>query len=579
MGGMGKGYSPKNMYEEGILCLVMAEALLLAPPPPLDDNKIKQFRAIGKALTLSYAQLPSPPPPTSSLSTPSPASTSSSTTTPSSSSSSIPSTTSSPLPSPSSPTPHLPAPGVLQRQLIHFQNDASSWFTYGLSLTSSGQHPHSLFAFRQCAHQTPHDPLPYLFAAKVCVNHLPSHSQEAISLSKTAIHLLQAREGGRGKGGVEVESLLGKGFEVLGVAYMICSRLVNSTKEKKEAQLSALDALHNSLELRGDDPMVLLCLGLQYAEIRDLDNALRFIFLSIWLSSDIHYSFFLLLLLKKKPFSYIPPHRYVRDALKITKKKSEIWVLLALLLSAKQLYDKAEEVCDVGLSHHPKHIGLLHIKAKLSQTQECYEGALGGLRRAMQAVREEEERGEEREGEGEEGGMDVRSADDGFLRDGGGGGGGGEGKKMKRRITTLDGFDVSAEPHLSFKFLSKKERGFELLDLEREVEGGVRRKVDFWVDATEIFLACGDAEGAGVCVKEAQKVCPFSADALACAARVKQVGGEGEGVRGMFDRVLRIDEGHVKGKIWLAELCRSSGEVSISSLSIYLSLYFFVFKV
>ena len=234
-------------------------------------------------------------------------------------------------------------------------------------------------------------------------------------------------------------------------------------------------------------------------------------------------------------------------------------------------------MCDVGLAHHPKHIGLLHIKAKLAQTQECYEGALEGLRKAMQAVREEEDRWEEREG-GEDGGMDVRSADDGFLREMAAGGGGGMegGKKKTRRITTLDNsFDISGEPLLSFKFLSKKERGFELLDLEREVEGGVRRKVDFWVDATEVFLACGDVEGAGVCVKEAQKACPFSADGLACAARVRQVGGKVEGgeVRGMFDRVLRIDEGHVKGKIWLAELCRSNGEVSLY-IYIYISSFF-----
>uniref|UniRef100_A0A7S4L7B5 Tetratricopeptide repeat-containing protein n=1 Tax=Paramoeba aestuarina TaxID=180227 RepID=A0A7S4L7B5_9EUKA len=508
------------MYEEGVLCSVMAESLLFSRP--LDEHKAKQFKSMGKTLTIAYSQLLCPPSSSSS-------STSFSRSRSSSSSGSH-----------SSPSASSPTPQILQRQIIH-SNDAAAWFSYGLSLTANGEHHLSLFAFRQSAQQSPEDPLPYLMAAKVCVNHLPSQCQEAVSLSRTAIRLLQGKKGGnRGGeassvglvGGACLQSLIGKGFEVLGVAYMLCSSSVNSTKEKKDAQLSALDALHNAHELRENDPDVLLSLGLQYAEIRDLDNALR----------------------------------YVRDALKITKKRQETWVLLALILSAKQLYDKAEEVCDVGLKHHPKHVGLLHIKAKLAQTQEEYETALAGLKMAMQAVREMEEKSEKQEIDPA---LDVRSAEDGFARDVNSNPHG-EFKKKSRKLTTLDtsSFDITAEPNLSFKFLSKTKRGFELLDLESEVDEGTKRKVDFWVDATEVFLACEDWEGAKVSIKEAQKACPYSPDALACAARVKQLApGEREGgekgeeeVRKMFDRVLRIDDHHAKAKIWLAELCRNAGE-------------------
>eukprot|EP00008_Paramoeba_atlantica_P014836 CAMPEP_0201478876 /NCGR_PEP_ID=MMETSP0151_2-20130828/3639_1 /ASSEMBLY_ACC=CAM_ASM_000257 /TAXON_ID=200890 /ORGANISM="Paramoeba atlantica, Strain 621/1 / CCAP 1560/9" /LENGTH=817 /DNA_ID=CAMNT_0047860115 /DNA_START=18 /DNA_END=2471 /DNA_ORIENTATION=- len=502
-------FYPHNLFDEAILCLVISEQLSSVSHTFHHDKKKEKSldHHRTKGLTVAYAQ--------------------------------------------SSANNFSPVANVLKKELAHNPEDpASSWFLYGMSLSSSGKHSESLFAFKQCTVQQPHDPLPLLMAAKTCVNHLPDCFQEAISFSRSAITLLEQRvkliqkeedkknalvEGGISRGH------LSKGYHLLGLGYYLSSVQEKSTKHKREAQLLALEALHHAHDITPNDPVVLLHLGLQYSEIRDLTKA----------SSS------------------------VRQSLQLNPHCDQGWVLLSLVLSAQQLFDKAVESCDVGLRHFPRHVTLLHLKAKICQAQGNHESALELIRQGMEILKEQSEEVSPDTPQD----LDVRSSEEMFPpskeisnppHPGGGGGSsliqeGGGGKK-KRRLTNLE-IGTLDEPAIPTKFFVNRERGFDLLTLDKQQSSNPNRlkKLRFWIDAARIFLEVNDQGGAANCAAEAHKTCPCSPDVLALEAKLEESQNLSQPqVLELYHRVLQIDPNHCEVQAEVARIHHSAGELVLA---------------
>ncbi len=474
------GFIPTNLLDESLLCSFVAESLSFSPnlnlPLPLPLTAIQL--TLRKEITLSFAHQRNFPPIVSIY------------------------------------EKHIP---------FDHSDQSSAWFLFGLALYSSNQFKESLFAFQQCNLRNPNDFQANIWGAKICVNHLPHLFQEGISMARSAVTILLDKI-------THVErkdskyfqrsylSFLSKAYHLLGLSYYLSSRQENSTKEKREAHLLALEALHNAYDCHPFDSEILFHLSLQYAEIRDLARSSSFL----------------------------------QQSLRISKAHSPSWILLVLVLSAQQLIEKAIEVCDMGISFFPEEIIFLLLKVKLYQSRGKYGESLSYLRKAMELLRRQEDSKEEAPLTED---LDIRSADDGFKE---GGAQAGEGKKSRvRKMTSYEGpptLELGLDVQLG-KFFSTPNHGFELLNLQDYVDKSKELKVNLWKFAAEIYFEASELASAKYCLTEAHKVCPHAPDVLAFEVLLKwREGQPTDLVVEAYRRILLLHPENVDAKLNLAHL-------------------------
>jgi tetratricopeptide (TPR) repeat protein len=468
-------YIPTNLTDEAILSLLATEGLLSS------GGNQKQTKDVIFGLTLAYAQQAN----------------------------------------------FLPIANLYEKTLPSLPQwrHGTPWLIYAISLIQANQAKDALFAYQQCIDHDPDDPMPYLFAVKVIVNSLPTSFELGIHLARSAIGIL-LRKVTEPKGQITPprQNLIAKAYHLLGLCYYHAALHENSTKQKSEAQLLALESLHRAHQISCHDATILLHLALQYAEIRDLKKSLRFIL----------------------------------TALRITKHNDQLWVLFVLVLSAQQFHDKAMDACDAALVHFPDHLVLLHLKAKLYQVRNDPNRALSCLLQAMTVFRQQADTSSETCDDV----SDVRSADDGFTREAPPQQ---EVKKKNRKMTAYDGGDGPIGDTALVRFFATPNCGFELLGLSAFFDDKKRKKTQFWLDAVAFYLHCQDSANAQSCLREAHKVCPYHPDVMFYKAKFAEMEGKGfnELVR-LFDLVLLVDSNHTETKMSLASLYLAQGNRAVA---------------
>ncbi|KAK4797284.1 hypothetical protein SAY86_029610 [Trapa natans] len=203
------------------------------------------------------------------------------------------------------------------------------WNTLALCYCAVGQNEVALNLLRKSLHkhERPDDLTALLLAAKIC-SHNSLLAAEGVGYARRAISAAQGKD----------EHLKGVGLRVLSLCLVKQARVSSSDFERSRLQSEALKSLDSALALEPDNTDLIFELGLQYAEHRNLNTALRF------------------------------AKRFI-DATGGSILKG--WRLLALVLSAQQHFSEAEVVMAAALDETAKwdQGPLLRMKAKLKISQ------------------------------------------------------------------------------------------------------------------------------------------------------------------------------------------------------------------
>ncbi|KAL3647293.1 Protein npg1 [Castilleja foliolosa] len=220
------------------------------------------------------------------------------------------------------------------------------WKAMALSLSGAGQNGSALDLLRKSlnTHEDPNDIMSLLLAAKI-------GSEDVFLAAEGVKYARNAIANAHGPNA----HLKGAGLRMLGLCLGKQAKISSSDFERSRLQSEALKSLEGALGLEPENSDLLFELGIQYAEHRNLDAALRY------------------------------AKQYI-DATGGSVLKG--WRLLALVLSAQQRFYEAEMVTDAALDETSKwdQGPLLRMKAKLKVSQSLHKDAVETYRSLLALV-------------------------------------------------------------------------------------------------------------------------------------------------------------------------------------------------
>eukprot|EP00211_Chloroparvula_japonica_P004815 CAMPEP_0119151542 /NCGR_PEP_ID=MMETSP1310-20130426/46468_1 /TAXON_ID=464262 /ORGANISM="Genus nov. species nov., Strain RCC2339" /LENGTH=841 /DNA_ID=CAMNT_0007143821 /DNA_START=103 /DNA_END=2628 /DNA_ORIENTATION=- len=432
---------------------------------------------------------------------------------------------------------------ALERQLATKQ-DYATWLRYGLSLACAEQHERSINALKEAARYCEGDvpscesleqhALPCMMAAKICSNSIHGAESDAIVLATKALKIMERiqKEGSSNRTSIFL-TWESKAHECIGLAFARLAEREDATKQKRENQLRALEALHNAVHTNTHNESALRQLGLLYADIRDLPKARLYLGLS----------------LARNPCN------------------EESWIAQALIFSAQQKFNESLLACEAGLRNFPASVRLTRIKGKLLLARDDYEEALATYMTAAKLWKESNMHsfaGRDADD------IDVRSAEDMFIRsdvvspDRSSVASPSE-RRRSRKVTALDiQNEVKHDPVGSL--LSGPPAGvFEFLHLEECIGVDEEIKIDLWCDVAEVFLCEGDISKARRCLLEARKICAFSPVLLLLEAQIEAESGKAaEDLLAIYGKVINVDATNAEAKIRAARVHLQLGNAKVA---------------
>ncbi|KAL6550174.1 Protein npg1 [Orobanche minor] len=211
-----------------------------------------------------------------------------------------------------------------------------TWKTMALSLSGAGQNNSALDLLRKSLnkHEDPNDIMSLLLAASICSENV-LFAAEGVKYAQNAIANAHGPDA----------HLKGAGLRMLGLCLGKQAKMSSSDFERSRLQSEALKSLDSALALEPENSDLIYELGIQYAEHRNLEAALR----------------------------------YAKQYLDATGGSMiKGWRLLALVLSAQQRFSEAEVVTDAALDDTSKwdQVPLLRMKAKLKVSQSLHKDAI-----------------------------------------------------------------------------------------------------------------------------------------------------------------------------------------------------------
>ncbi|RAL41503.1 hypothetical protein DM860_010297 [Cuscuta australis] len=229
---------------------------------------------------------------------------------------------------------------VLAKQLEEVMpgtlNRVERWKTLALCYSGASQNGTAMDLLRKSLHpnEDPDDVMSLLLAAKVCSEEDTHLASEGVTYARRAISISS-----------NSEDLKGVGLWMLGRCLANQVKTSSSDSERSRLQSEALNSLESAIAMERENADLMFELGVQYAEHRNLNVALRYAKLYL-------------------------------DATGGSAIRG--WRFLALVLSAQQRYSEAEVVVDAALDETSKwdQGPLLRLKAKLKTCQSLHTSAI-----------------------------------------------------------------------------------------------------------------------------------------------------------------------------------------------------------
>lgn len=229
-------------------------------------------------------------------------------------------------------------PGVYHR--------VDRWKSLALCYCAAGQNKVALNLLRKCLHkhEQPDDVAALLLAAKICSED-PYLAAEGVGYAQRAMNNSVGNE----------EHLKGVGLRLLGLCLGKEAKMSSSDFERSRLQSEALKSLEAASSLESNNLDLILELGVQYSEYRNLNAALQY------------------------------AKKYIDETGGSVLKG---WQLLALVLSAQKRFSEAEVVTDAAMDETTKweQAPLLRLKAKLKISQSLHMDAIETYRYLLALV-------------------------------------------------------------------------------------------------------------------------------------------------------------------------------------------------
>ncbi|KAK1277860.1 putative UDP-N-acetylglucosamine--peptide N-acetylglucosaminyltransferase SPINDLY [Acorus gramineus] len=217
----------------------------------------------------------------------------------------------------------------LEEVLPGIYHRCDRWNSLALCYSCAGQNEVALNLLRKSLneHEKPDDFVALLLAAKIC-------SEDCLLASEGAGYARRVIANAKEKD----EHLKGAGLRFLGICLQKLAKAASSDHQRTLLLSDALKSLHEAINFESHNPDLIFELGLQYAEYRNTDVALR----------------------------------YAQQFIDVTGGSIlKGWKLLALVLSAQRRYPEAEVAIESALDETAKWEKgpLLRIKAKLKEAR------------------------------------------------------------------------------------------------------------------------------------------------------------------------------------------------------------------
>lgn len=229
-------------------------------------------------------------------------------------------------------------PGLLHR--------VDRWKLLSLCLSGAGQNEAALNLLRKSLHkhENPDDVMSLLLAAKICSGD-SLFAAEGVGYARRAINNAHGTN----------THLKGVGLRMLGLCLGKQAKISSSDFERSRLQSEALKSLDGAISFEPNNSDLIFELGVQYAEHRNLNAALRY----------------------AKQYIDATGGSILRG-----------WRLLALVLSAQQRFSEAQVVTDAALDETAKweQGPLLRMKAKLKISQSLHKDAIETYRYLLALV-------------------------------------------------------------------------------------------------------------------------------------------------------------------------------------------------
>lgn len=229
-------------------------------------------------------------------------------------------------------------PGLLHR--------VDRWKLLSLCFSGAGQNETALNLLRKSLHkhENPDDIMSLLLAAKIC-------SEDSLFAAEGVGYARRAINNAHGAN----QHLKGVGLRMLGICLGKQAKISSSDFERSRLQSEALKSLDGAISIEPNNSDLIFELGVQYAEHRNLNAALRY----------------------AKQYIDATGGSILRG-----------WRLLALVLSAQQRFSEAQVVTDAALDETAKweQGPLLRMKAKLKISQSLHKDAIETYRYLLALV-------------------------------------------------------------------------------------------------------------------------------------------------------------------------------------------------
>eukprot|EP01135_Chromosphaera_perkinsii_P004620 Nk52_evm13s292 gene=Nk52_evmTU13s292 len=241
----------------------------------------------------------------------------------------------------------------LYEQAMQFSFEESFlWFQFALVLSSCQETKRALLVLKECLVFSPSNVDILFNAVKLCLGSMEHKLEMASEYSDALVSILIDNNlDGDWKDSESVfnRKLLSRAYMCVGLSLKGLSAVEPRHDKKKCLQKSCLSSLTNAYQLDENSHINAFYCSLMFAEVRELPKALK----------------------------------YVRRAIALNPTDTDSIHLLALLLSAKNLYTEAVQACDTGLLVDDFNFGLMLTKAKLLINSGNMKAALGVFKSAL----------------------------------------------------------------------------------------------------------------------------------------------------------------------------------------------------
>ncbi|GFR67492.1 tetratricopeptide repeat protein 7B [Elysia marginata] len=385
------------------------------------------------------------------------------------------------------------------------------WYQFANSLISTGKYAQALQVLAECHSLAPKNASVCLQAAQLCYEHLQAY-QEGMDWARLVIQLSSSGT---------PNHVLARAYMAQGIGLCLVAKDSRLLADRQKMDQEALAAFKKAQDLDPRDYLCAFHLGLQYANMRRIQEAMNYTKLSLRLRSDFIHSLH----------------------------------LLTLLLSARKQHEEAMDLVHAALEEYPDNLSLLMTKAKLQKIVRGPEEALATYRMMLKLWKDLHDM------DVEEGSDPHFKVNDRSVWD-----------KRSHAATTISEFTDRGSGRGSVRAESMAASRVEkaLSDLASSMNSSFQPRVgpqrswviqaQIWLNLAELYLSLNQVDEAQCCVQETFQLFPHSVYVFFLRGLLLEHRGFLTEARVCFENAVAVNPTHTKSLYHLGIVLHKQGD-------------------